>query len=114
MMNETDRARAHERAEVLKALAHPTRAYIVDLIAREGEHCVCELTERIGADTSTVSRHLSQLKSAGILFDRKDGTTVYYDLTCDCIANFMTGLDNVLRARHERRLAAFSTATRES
>ena len=113
MMNENDRARAQERAEVLKALAHPTRAYIVDLIAREGAHCVCDLTERIGVDTSTVSRHLSLLKSAGILFDRKEGTTVYYDLTCDCIGTFMHGLDNVLRARHERRQAAFTAAVGE-
>ncbi|MFW6232049.1 MAG: ArsR/SmtB family transcription factor [Spirochaetota bacterium] len=106
-MNETDQLRAQERAEVLKALAHPTRAYIVDLIAREGEHCVCELTERIGVDTSTVSRHLSLLKSAGILFDRKVGTTVYYNVTCTCISDFMKGLDTVLRSRHERRQVAF-------
>ena len=112
-MNEHDEARARERAEILKALAHPTRAYIVDVIAREGAHCVCELTEHIGADTSTVSRHLSLLKSAGILFDRKEGTTVYYDLTCDCIGRFMEGLDTVLRARHERRQAAFSAAVGE-
>lgn len=112
-MTESDRVRAQERADVLKALAHPTRAYIVDLIAREGAHCVCELTDRIGVDTSTVSRHLSLLKSAGILFDRKEGTTVYYDLTCNCIADFMTGLDTILRARYERRHAAFSTAIGE-
>lgn len=106
-MNNTDQLRAQERAEVLKAMAHPTRAYIVDLIAREGEHCVCELTDRIGVDTSTVSRHLSLLKNAGILFDRKVGTTVYYDLTCTCISDFMAGLDTVLRSRHERRQSAF-------
>jgi ArsR family transcriptional regulator len=110
MMDDNDRVRAQERAEVLKALAHPTRAYIVDVIAREGAQCVCELTEQIGADTSTVSRHLSLLKGAGILFDRKEGTTVYYDLTCDCIGRFMNSLDVVLRARHERRQAAFAAA----
>lgn len=109
-MNESDRARAQERAEVLKALAHPTRVYIVEQIAREGPHCVCELTDKIGVDTSTVSRHLSLLKNVGILFDRKEGTTVYYDLTCNCIGRFMEGLDNVLRARHERRQAAFTAA----
>ncbi|MFP4484447.1 MAG: ArsR/SmtB family transcription factor [Spirochaetaceae bacterium] len=109
-MNEQDQLRAQERAEILKALAHPTRVYIVDLIAREGSYCVCELTERIGVDTSTVSRHLSLLKSAGVLSDRKVGTTVYYDLTCDCIGAFMSGLDNILRARYERRHAAFTAA----
>ena len=106
--------RAQERAEVLKALGHPTRVYIVDLIAREGAQCVCDITERIGVDTSTVSRHLSLLKNAGVLFDRKKGTTVYYDLTCDCIGEFMSGLDNVLRARYERRQAAYSAALGES
>jgi ArsR family transcriptional regulator len=95
-------------------MGHPTRVYIVDLIAREGAHCVCEITERIGVDTSTVSRHLSLLKNAGVLFDRKEGTTVYYDLTCDCIAEFMSGLDNILRARYERRQTAFSAALGES
>jgi DNA-binding transcriptional ArsR family regulator len=113
-MNQTDRLRAQERAEILKALAHPTRAFIVDVIGREGEHCVCDLTERIGVDTSTVSRHLSLLKSAGILFDRKVGTTIYYNLTCTCISDFMKGLDTVLRSRHERRQAAFSAAVGEN
>ena len=75
---------------------------------------MCELTDRIGVDTSTVSRHLSLLKSAGILFDRKEGTTVYYNLTCDCISDFMKGLDTVLRSRHERRQTAFSAAVGEA
>ncbi|TVR54855.1 MAG: ArsR family transcriptional regulator [Spirochaetaceae bacterium] len=109
-MNETERLRAQARATILKALAHPTRVYIVDLIAREGAHCVCELTERIGADTSTVSRHLALLKSAGLLFDRKEGTAVYYDLTCDCISEFMTALESVLRARHRREETVYSAA----
>lgn len=107
-MSEQERLRAQARATVLKALAHPTRVYIVDLISRQGPHCVHELTGLVGADTSTVSRHLSLLKSAGILYDRKEGTTVYYELTCDCISDFMAGLELVLRARHKREQAAFS------
>jgi DNA-binding transcriptional ArsR family regulator len=110
MMTEQDKLRAQARATVLKALAHPTRVYIVDVISREGAHCVCELTDRIGADASTVSRHLSLLKGAGLLYDRKEGTTVYYDLTCDCISDFMAGLESVLRARHKREQAVFSAA----
>ena len=109
-MTDTDRLKAEARASVLKALAHPTRVYIVDLIATEGRHCVCELTDLIGADTSTVSRHLALLKSAGILYDRKEGTTVYYDLTCDCISEFMKGLEAVLRAKHKRAAATFKAA----
>ncbi len=110
MLNEQERLRAQARASILKALAHPTRVYIVDLISREGAHCVCELTDRIGADTSTVSRHLSLLRNAGLLYDRKEGTTVYYDLTCDCISDFMNGLESVLRARHKREQVAFAAS----
>jgi DNA-binding transcriptional ArsR family regulator len=109
MMDEHDRLKAEARATVLKALAHPTRVYIVDLIMREGAYCVCRLTERIGVDTSTVSRHLTILKNAGILQVRKEGTTVYYSLACSCIADFMTGLETVLRAKHaqdQRRFEA--------
>lgn len=112
MMEETDRLRAESRAAVLKAMAHPTRIYIVDLVHREGPHCVCELTERIGADTSTVSRHLSVLKNAGVLQDRKEGTTVYYSMACDCIGHFMDGLENILVARHAREVERFTGAGR--
>lgn len=101
-MNQHDQLRAEARAGILKALAHPTRIYIVDLIHREGPHCVQDLTQRVGVDTSTVSRHLSLLKNAGILQDRKEGTTVYYSLGCDCIGAFMTGLENVLLSKHSR------------
>lgn len=109
-MTEPDQLRADARAAVLKALAHPTRIYIVDLIEREGRHCVCELTERVGADTSTISRHLAILKNAGILSHQKEGTTVYYDLACGCITDFMAGLEKVLRSKHERDSKAYTAA----
>jgi ArsR family transcriptional regulator len=114
MLCENDRLKAEARAEVLKAMAHPTRVYIVDAIATEGALCVSEITERIGADTSTVSRHLAQLKHAGVLFDRKEGTTVYYDLTCNCISDFMNGLEAVIRARHERETQSFAATVGDS
>ncbi|TVR75387.1 MAG: ArsR family transcriptional regulator [Spirochaetaceae bacterium] len=101
-MDENDRLRAEARAGILKALAHPTRIYMVDLIHREGEYCVQDLSSRVGVDTSTISRHLSLLKNAGILEDRKQGTTVYYSLGCNCIGEFMDGLENVLAAKHTR------------
>jgi ArsR family transcriptional regulator, arsenate/arsenite/antimonite-responsive transcriptional repressor len=112
MMTEHERLKAETRAMVLKALAHPTRIYIVDVIEREGRLCVQDLTERVGADTSTVSRHLSLLKGAGILMDRKEGTTVYYSLACGCITDFMSGLEKVLRAKHQRDQNAYNAAVR--
>jgi DNA-binding transcriptional ArsR family regulator len=49
-------------AQVFKALAHPSRLLIVDELM-QSERCVCELTELVGSDMSTVSKHLSVLKS---------------------------------------------------
>ncbi|RPJ48319.1 MAG: transcriptional regulator, partial [Candidatus Latescibacterota bacterium] len=51
------------RARIIKAMAHPTRLFIVDELAR-GERCVCDLAEMVGADVSTVSKHLSILRNA--------------------------------------------------
>jgi len=93
------------RADVLKALAHPSRLFMVEKI-REKPHCVCELTELVGADTSTVSKHLSILKGAGILSDRKEGTTVYYSLACDCIDGILSGVERVVRSHVDRQSRA--------
>ena len=54
------------RAAIAKALAHPTRLLMLDALA-DGELCVCELTELVGADQSTVSRQLAILRQAGIV-----------------------------------------------
>jgi len=104
-MNQGERLRSEARAEVLKALAHPSRMFIVERLQSE-PHCVCELTDLIGADTSTVSKHLSILKNAGIVQDRKEGTTVYYSLTCDCIESIIEGVERVVRNRFEKQRKA--------
>jgi ArsR family transcriptional regulator len=83
------------RARVMKALAHPTRLFIVDELSR-GERCVCDLTEKIGADVSTVSKHLSVLKGAGIVLDDKRGVQVFYRLRVPCILNFFGCVEAVL------------------
>lgn len=88
------KARYKAQAEIIKALGHPTRLMFVDVLAG-GERCVCELTELAGLDMSTVSRHLSQLKSAGIVEDDKRGTQVFYRLKVPCILNFFKCVESV-------------------
>lgn len=83
------------RAQVMKALAHPSRLFIVDELSR-GERCVCELTEMIGADVSTVSKHLAVLKRAGVVRDEKRGQQVFYRLRVPCILNFFGCVEAVL------------------
>lgn len=65
------------RAIIIQSLAHPARLLVVQTLA-EGEQCVCELTELTGSDMSTVSKHLSHLKSDGIIQDEKRGNQVFY------------------------------------
>ena len=50
-----------EQAKIFKALGHPSRLLMVHAL-REGEKCVCDLQSLIGADMSTVSRHLAVLR----------------------------------------------------
>ena len=85
------------RAQVIKAMGHPTRLFIVDELAK-GERCVCELRDMIGADISTVSKHLSVLKQAGLVEDEKRGLQVWYNLRVPCILNFFGCVEDVLRA----------------
>ena len=84
------------KAKVLKALAHPTRLWIAEQLA-EGERCVCEFVDNIDADFSTVSKHLSVLKEAGIVEGDKRGKQVYYHLKVPCVLNFMDCIEAVLK-----------------
>ena len=65
------------RAEILKALAQPTRLKIIDFL-RDGERCVCEIFPAIAEEQSNTSRHLNMMLSAGVLSRRKDGLKIYY------------------------------------
>ena len=85
------------KAKIIKALAHPSRLFIVDELAR-GERCVAELTDMIGVEMPTVSRHLSQLKEAGIVEDEKRGAQVFYRLRVPCCLSFLKCVESVLAA----------------
>ena len=90
-------ARYEARAKIIKAVAHPTRLFLVDELARSGERCVCELTEMVGADMSTVSRHLAILKGAGIVEDERRGAQVFYRLRVRCVLNFFDCVESVMK-----------------
>jgi ArsR family transcriptional regulator len=92
--------RYRARAEIVKALAHPTRLMIVDKLAG-GECCVCELRDLAGADISTVSRHLALLQKAGIIASDKRGLYVYYRLCCPCIGDFFGCIERILQKRSD-------------
>ena len=105
-MDERQKARYEARAAIIKAMAHPTRLFMVEELSR-GERCVCELTEMVGADVSTVSKHLSVLKNVGIVQDDKRGSQVFYSLLVPCVLNFFSCVESVLesQAKAQAKLA---------
>ena len=101
------RRRLKAQARVIKALAHPTRLFLVEELCRE-ERCVCDLAEMVGSDISTVSKHLSLLRQAGIVQDDKRGKRVYYRLRMSCALDFTSCASSILEATSRRRLEAIA------
>ncbi len=106
-MDRKTRARYGARARIMKALAHPTRLFIVDEISKR-ERSVGELTDVVGADISTVSKHLSLLKAAGIVIDEKRGTQVFYSLRVPCVLRFFDCVGAVMQSLAEEEREALS------
>jgi DNA-binding transcriptional ArsR family regulator len=104
-MDKQTSSRLEARAKVIKALAHPTRLFIVEEVAKN-ERCVCELTDMVGADVSTVSKHISVLKNAGIVQDDKRGNQVFCSLRVPCILNFFDCIEMVLESNAKEQVAA--------
>ncbi|MHA1180256.1 MAG: ArsR/SmtB family transcription factor [Alphaproteobacteria bacterium] len=103
-MNAKIKARYAARASIIKAMSHPTRLFMVDELSK-GERCVCKLTEMVGDDISTISKHLSVLKNAGIVADEKRGTQVFYTLRVPCVLNFFSCVEAVLKNNAKEQAA---------
>ena len=90
------------QARIIKALAHPTRMFIVDELSR-GERCVCELTDMIGAEMPTVSRHLEPAQGRrACVDDEKRGAQIFYRLRVPCCLNFFKCVESVLAETRRR------------
>jgi len=85
-----------KRVEVLKAMAHPTRLFILDTLLN-GPLCVCEINALIDADVSTISKHLLLLRNAGLVSYEKKGLQVFYKLETPCILNSLSCVEDALR-----------------
>ena len=102
-MNARTFARFEARSQIFKALAHPSRLLIVDELARS-ERCVCELTELVGSDMSTVSKHLSLLKAAGVIEDERRGSQIWYRLRMKCVTGFIACVESELHRRAREKM----------
>ena len=89
------------KAGIIVALGHPIRLAIIDVL-KEGEQCVCDIAEHIGAQRSNVSRHLAVMLKAGIVNHRKEGLKMIYSLRTPCVLNFLSCVSDVLREQMEQ------------
>ncbi|MGA7829295.1 MAG: metalloregulator ArsR/SmtB family transcription factor [Geobacteraceae bacterium] len=103
-MTEKEKMLIEAKANILKALGHPTRLWMAEQLAN-GEKCVCELAEHIDADFSTISKHLTVLKQAGVVIDEKRGKQVFYRLKVPCVLDFMPCIEKVIQATAQTHIA---------
>ena len=78
-------------ATLFHALSDPTRVEILERL-RNGERCVCELTDVLNAAQSRLSFHLRTLREAGLIRDRKEGRWVYYTLVPEALEGMAAAL----------------------
>ena len=103
-MNKKEAKRLKRRASLLKSLAHPSRLLIIELLEKR-PHTGAELTEAVGADKTTVSKHLTVLKKAGLVRDKKRGTWSEYELVCGCVSHFIDCIETGLEEEQEEHAA---------
>ena len=78
-----------EVANIFKALAHPSRLLILEVLEEEGEACVCHMEKRLNQRQAYISQHLAKLREVGLVVDRKVGLNVFYAITVRGIDSFL-------------------------
>jgi len=87
-----------KQADLLRALGHPVRLRILDLLAH-GEACVCHLTTLLRQRQPYVSQQLMLLRESGLVLDRREGTVIYYRLADEHIGAIIALTRAVLQAQ---------------
>jgi len=94
-MHQPDERIYHLHAEVCRAIAHPARLKVLDVL-RDGEECVCRLAPKIGVTESNLSQLLGVLRRAGLLDTRRDGHIIYYRIRDDRIFEVIDRMREIL------------------
>lgn len=98
MKRKDDARLTRAKARIFKALGHPTRLSVVEMLAR-GERCVCEIVPEFDDSQATISRHLDILLRAGIVRRRREGVKMIYRLALPCLLQAMPCVTEALRGR---------------
>ncbi|MBN2017988.1 MAG: winged helix-turn-helix transcriptional regulator [Candidatus Cloacimonetes bacterium] len=86
---------AEIRSEVIKAMAHPVRLIVIELL-KDNDKSFSELLEYFDIDKSTLSKHISILKTIGIVTSQKKGTESIFHLQVPCVTQFFTCVTAVI------------------
>lgn len=86
-----------ELARIAKAMAHPARIAILNLLAKKSE-CICgDIVDELPLSQATVSQHLKELKEAGLVSGEIDGPRVCYCLNIEVISKAKVMLDKIFQ-----------------
>ena len=102
----------HLEAEFLKALAHPTRVRILELL-RDGEKCVCEFTEDLDLEQANISQHLAVLKKQDIVTSRKEGLRMMYQVNYPDVYAILDVVRRILVSQADATVALLKVVKRE-
>jgi ArsR family transcriptional regulator len=90
------------KAEILKALAQPTRLKILQLL-RNGEKCICEIVPAINGEQSNISRHISLMQKSNLVTTRKDGVKVMVKVKDPRVFEILDSISIMLRNQMSER-----------
>lgn len=94
-------------ARLMRALAHPTRLQILEVLEEEGEACVCHLERRLGQRQAYISQQLSRLREAGLVVDQREGLNIFYSLAggdAKSLLEEAKALVQILAEKEEKRV----------
>lgn len=92
------------KADILQALAHPTRIHIVEVL-RDGELPAGTIAELVSMDPSCLSQHLSRLKSRRIILSRRDGNQIFYSLGDTVVFEVLDAMRRHLQGHMEEAMS---------
>ena len=101
-MDDETREELQARAEIFKAMGHPSRLLILDTLAG-GPRPVTDLTLLVGDNMSTVSRHLGVLRAAGLIDSRRHANQIHYYLKVPCLPKFCACIRQEVQSRKSVR-----------
>lgn len=90
------------KAELFRTLGNPLRVRILEVLRPAGSLTVTEIHQRVGAEPSNVSQHLSIMRARGLVVTRREGTSIWYSAADPAIYELL----DVARGIFERQLEA--------